>query len=150
MDPRCLPGSPQVTMPPIPHATFPPPLARPPPSQLKLPPHTHTLYVTSPNLTLPPHTSRSRPAPHATLRYVALRYVGEFKTIWKIAQDEGGLMNYEFGVKVAKNWAKWAEKKRGMMTYDKAGGCLRYMHWNQGALCFHMFFFHQYPRTEIW
>ena len=62
--------------------------------------------------------------------------VGTYKHFWRIAQDEGGLMDKEFGVKRAKNYCGFCEKKKngeGAVVYDPGTKVLQYLHFDTGV-----------------
>ena len=58
---------------------------------------------------------------------------GQYKKFWQIAQDEGGLMNKEFGIMCAMNYCKMCEQKgNGAVTYDGGTRVVQYLHFKSG------------------
>ena len=57
-----------------------------------------------------------------------------FKSFWRIAQDEGGLMDREAGIRVATSWCRGCEKVGPpLMMYDGQASIIRYLHVEQGT-----------------
>ena len=53
---------------------------------------------------------------------------------WKIVEAEGGIVNKDFGIMVATNICKACEKKGPPFAmWDAAGGCMRYLHGEEGV-----------------
>ena len=59
--------------------------------------------------------------------------VGTYRNFWMLAEKEGGLMDREFGIKVAKNIAGKCEKAGPpAIMYDSAAGVVKYLHCETG------------------
>ena len=57
-----------------------------------------------------------------------------YKNFWKIVEAEGGIVNKDFGIMVATNICKACEKKGPPFAmWDAAGGCMRYLHGEEGV-----------------
>ena len=59
--------------------------------------------------------------------------VGTYENFWMIAQKEGGLMDREFGIRIATNICEHATKKGPpAVMWDPTGQCLKYLHCQLG------------------
>jgi hypothetical protein len=55
--------------------------------------------------------------------------IGTYRNFWVIAEKEGGLMDREFGTKIAQNIATRCEHKGPpAVMWDDAAGCIKYLH----------------------
>ena len=60
--------------------------------------------------------------------------VGTYQTFWKIAQDEGGLMDKEFGMRIATNICSACERKGPpACLWDAGAGVMKYLHCVMGV-----------------